>query len=81
MEIYIYIFGIINPTKDIVDASKGPTITSIARFIDNSNFNTVKFYSIEDIGIPRMFAEVFATISNFIVWKNKRFHIQIYIKK
>ena len=74
------IFGIINPTKDIVDATRGPTITSIARFIDNSNSDTPRFYSIEDIGIPRMFAEVFEIISNFIVLKDKHFPIRIYKK-
>ena len=51
------IFGIISHTKEIVDATRGPTITSIARFIDNNiNANSAKFYSIEDIGIPKMFA-------------------------
>ena len=53
-------FGIINPTKFNVDASRGPTQTSIARFKDD---NSEQFaFSIEDVGIPRMFAEVFATI-------------------
>jgi hypothetical protein len=53
------LFGIINPTKYKVDASRGPTQTSIARFKDdNSEFA----FSIEDVGIPQMFAEVFATI-------------------
>jgi len=53
-------FGIINPTKFNVDASRGPTQTSIARFKDNDNLRFA--FSIEDVGIPRMFAEVFATI-------------------
>ena len=74
------LFGIINPTKDIVDASRGPTITSIARFIDTSNSDTPKFYSIEDIGIPKMFAEVFEIVSNFIVLKDKHFPERIYKK-
>jgi cholesterol oxidase len=52
-------FGIINPTRYNVDASKGPTQTSVARFKNNNG----KFaFSIEDVGIPQMFANVFATI-------------------
>ena len=53
-------FGIINPTKYNVDASRGPMLTSIALFKDNKNGNFA--FSIEDLGIPKMFAEVFATI-------------------
>ena len=53
-------FGIINPTKFNIDASRGPTQTSIARFKDNNNEQFA--FSIEDVGIPQMFAEVFATI-------------------
>jgi hypothetical protein len=52
-------FGIINPTKFNIDASRGPTQTSIANFKDN---NDQFAFSIEDVGIPQMFAEVFATI-------------------
>jgi hypothetical protein len=53
------LFGIINPTKYKVDPSKGPTLTSIAKFKDdNGEFD----FSIEDVGIPLMLAEVFATI-------------------
>ena len=53
-------FGIINPTKYNVDASRGPTQTSIALFKDDNNGQFA--FSIEDVGIPEMFAEVFATI-------------------
>lgn len=53
-------FGIINPTKYNVDASRGPTQTSIALFKDDNNGQFV--FSVEDVGIPQMFAEVFATI-------------------
>jgi GMC oxidoreductase len=53
-------FGIINPTKYNVDASRGPTQTSIAQFKDDNNGQFA--YSIEDVGIPQMFAEIFATI-------------------
>ena len=53
-------FGIINPTKHNVDASRGPTQTSIALFKDDKNGQFT--FSIEDVGIPKMFAEVFATI-------------------
>lgn len=52
------LFGVINPTKHNVDSTRGPTQTSIALFEDNNNFT----FSIEDVGIPRMFADVFATI-------------------
>jgi hypothetical protein len=52
------LFGVINPTKSNVDSTRGPTQTSIALFKDNNNFG----FSIEDVGIPRMFADVFATI-------------------
>src|SRR5829696_1080678 len=55
-------FGIINPTKCNVNASRGPTQTSIAKFKDNNNGEFA--FSIEDVGIPEMFAEVFATIFN-----------------
>ena len=54
------LLGVINPTKDNVDASRGPITTSIARF-KNPNSGAFAF-SIEDEGIPKMFAEVFATI-------------------
>jgi choline dehydrogenase-like flavoprotein len=54
------LLGVINPTKESVDASRGPITTSIARF---KNPNTGAFaFSIEDEGIPKMFAELFATI-------------------
>ncbi|HEU5173065.1 MAG TPA: GMC family oxidoreductase, partial [Nitrososphaeraceae archaeon] len=53
-------FGIINPTKNNVDSSRGPTQTSIALFKDVTNGQFV--FSIEDVGIPQMFAEIFATI-------------------
>jgi cholesterol oxidase len=60
-------FGIINPTKYSVDASGGPLLTSIALFKKEGegedNGDKGKFaFSIEDLGIPQMFAEVFATI-------------------
>jgi choline dehydrogenase-like flavoprotein len=56
-------FGVINPTKEIVDASRGPMQTSIARFKDNqANFA----FSVEDIGIPKMFAELVAGLFNFM---------------
>lgn len=54
-------FGIINPTKYFVDASRGPIQTSIALFKDKNNGGKFSF-SIEDVGIPKMFADVFATI-------------------
>ena len=53
-------FGIVNPTKYNVDASRGPLLTSIAVFKDDDKGQFA--FSIEDLGIPQMFAEVFATI-------------------
>jgi len=56
-------FGIVNPTKYDVDSSKGPMLTSIALFKDNNG----RFaYSIEDLGIPKMFADSFASIFNIL---------------
>ena len=55
------LLGVINPTKENVDASRGPITTSIARFFSNPNTKAFAF-SIEDEGIPKMFAELLATI-------------------
>lgn len=53
------LLGVINPTKEVVDASRGPIVTSIVAFKDSNG----KFaYTIEDSGIPKMFAEIFATM-------------------
>src|SRR5215213_4699634 len=53
------LLGVINPTKEVVDASRGPIVTSIVAFKGSSG----KFaYTIEDSGIPKMFAELFATM-------------------
>jgi cholesterol oxidase len=62
------LFGVINPTKESVDASRGPQITSIVRYRDSSTRSaTDKIFCIEDIGIPKMFAEIFATIFEIMV--------------
>lgn len=75
------IFGIISHTKEIVDASRGPTITSIARFIDNDvNAGPAKFYSIEDIGIPKMFAEIIAIMSDLVVLNQQGFRLLTFQK-
>ena len=59
------LLGVINPTKETVDASRGPITTSIAKF---RNKNTNKFsFSIEDEGIPKMFAELFAKLFNIML--------------
>jgi len=55
------LLGVINPTKENVDASRGPITTSIAKFFSNPNTKAFAF-SIEDEGIPKMFAELLATI-------------------
>jgi len=54
------LLGVINPTKENVDATRGPITTSIARF-KNPNTGAAPF-CIEDEGIPKMFAELLATI-------------------
>ena len=62
------LFGVINPTKESVDATRGPQITSIVRYRDNITTSVAdKIFSIEDIGIPKMFAEIFATIFDLMV--------------
>ena len=58
------ILGVIDPTNEIVDATRGPITTSIAGFKDeNGNFT----HTIEDSGIPKMFAELFATIFDTMI--------------
>ncbi len=53
------LLGVINPTKEVVDASRGPIVTSIVAFKgSNGKFS----HTIEDSGIPKMFAELFATM-------------------
>jgi cholesterol oxidase len=61
------LFGIISPTNEFVDATRGPQITSIVRYRDGSIRTANKVFSIEDIGIPKMFAEVYATIIDLMV--------------
>ena len=53
------IFGVITPTKEIVDASRGPMQTSIVRLI---NKDTKGLFSIEDLGIPKMFGDVLSPV-------------------
>ena len=54
------LFAAVLPTKENVDASKGPMLTSIARFKDEDNG---KFsFSIEDLGIPKMVSEILPPI-------------------
>jgi hypothetical protein len=56
-------FGIISPTKENIDATRGPMQTSIARFGSNvTNFS----HSIEDLGIPKMFAGIFSGLVEFL---------------
>jgi cholesterol oxidase len=49
-------FGIVSPTNVPVDASRGPLLTSIARYKDKAT-GSLEF-SLEDLGVPKMFAEV-----------------------
>jgi cholesterol oxidase len=53
-------FGIINPTKENVNPNRGPLLASIALFKDDHKGQFA--FAIEDLGIPQMFAEVFATL-------------------
>lgn len=63
------LLGVIVPTKYNVEASRGPVTTSIARFKDKTgNF----IFSIEDEGIPKMFAEIFATIFRIMLETNQQ---------
>ncbi len=58
-------FGVIDRTKEVVNASRGPLQTSIARF---KNVSTGRFeFSIEDLGIPKMFANLLAPIFDSMV--------------
>ena len=49
-------FGIVSPTKEAVDADRGPLLTSIARYGDKKT-GSLEF-SLEDLGVPKMFGEV-----------------------
>jgi choline dehydrogenase-like flavoprotein len=49
-------FGIVSPTKEAIDVSRGPLLTSIARYEDRAT-GYLEF-SLEDLGVPKMFAEV-----------------------
>lgn len=52
-------FGVIHPTKENVDSSRGPMQTSIAKFKNKSGDF---YFSIEDLGIPKMFGEILPMI-------------------
>lgn len=59
------ILDVINPTEEFVDVTRGPIVTSIAKFKSDGNVNANDFaYSIEDSGFPKMFADIFAFIFN-----------------
>jgi choline dehydrogenase-like flavoprotein len=57
-------FGVIHPTKENVDSSRGPMQTSIAQF--NNNKTGEFYFSIEDLGIPKMFGEILPAIFNLM---------------
>jgi choline dehydrogenase-like flavoprotein len=58
------ILGVINPTEEFVDVTRGPIVTSIAKFKDGNGGNNNFAYSLEDSGFPKMFADIFAFIFN-----------------
>jgi len=47
-------FGVVSPTREPVDADRGPLLTSIARYGRAGSLE----YSLEDLGIPKMFGEL-----------------------
>ncbi len=49
-------FGLVSPTKEAIDPGRGPLLTSIARYRDKRT--GVHEFSLEDLGIPKMFGEV-----------------------
>src|SRR6266487_1426026 len=62
-------FGVIHPTKENVDSSRGPMQTSIAKFKNNK---TGEFYfSIEDLGIPKMFGEILPMIFKVMAFQKE----------
>jgi choline dehydrogenase-like flavoprotein len=62
-------FGVIHPTKENVDSSRGPMQTSIAKF---KNDNTGQFYfSIEDLGIPKMFGEILPVMFRIMAFEKE----------
>ena len=67
------IFGVITPTKEIVDASRGPMQTSIVRLM---NKDTKGLFSIEDLGIPKMFGDVLSPVflTDDFTKRNKLYH-------
>ncbi len=57
------LLGVIIPTEPTVESTRGPIVTSIAKFDDKKgNFA----FSIEDSGLPKMFAELFAYFFNVL---------------
>ena len=53
-------FGIVSPTREVVEPGKGPLLTSLARYMDKRT-GAHKF-SLEDLGVPDMFAEVLSPL-------------------
>ncbi|MGH9919482.1 MAG: GMC family oxidoreductase, partial [Nitrososphaerales archaeon] len=49
-------FGIVSPTKDEINPSQGPLLTSIARYRDKRTGS--HGFSLEDLGIPKMFGGI-----------------------
>lgn len=49
-------FGIVSPTKEVVDPGRGPLLTSIARYRHKED--TSLEFSLEDLGVPKMFGDV-----------------------
>lgn len=63
------LFGIVSPTKDAVDAWQGPLLTSIARYRDKQT--GCHEYSLEDLGIPKMFSEILSPLFGIMTLQKK----------
>ncbi|HEY6534741.1 MAG TPA: hypothetical protein VIY08_02885, partial [Candidatus Nitrosocosmicus sp.] len=62
-------FGIINPTKEVVNDSRGPQLTSIALF--NNRITKDFEFSLEDLGIPKMFDDILSPIFYLMTLEKK----------
>ena len=62
-------FGIINSTKDVVNDSRGPQLTSIALF--NNRITKDFEFSLEDLGIPKMFDDILSPIFYLMTLEKK----------
>jgi cholesterol oxidase len=62
-------FGIVSPTKEVVDPGRGPLLTSIARYRDKRTGSHE--FSLEDLGVPKMFGEVLSPLLRVMALQKK----------